>query len=242
VDSAELVTLFRKDMVDETRPFLWSDFEVYGYADDAQKMFARLTGGIPDMTSSAITQLPFDIDQTDIKLDPRILKVRSGVPRLGRGPISVINYENMTKEGVRFDGKKGPVRAVVIGADSKLAYYLPIPTIADTLPASRGPASAGDADAKMTSRRTWRSTSTTTAPVALDEVARVHEAGRGDVRQEQVGYRIREQVPRVLLRSANEKDRRKHKTRVVSTAAFPGTRISVAVATTRRRDGASCAT
>jgi hypothetical protein len=43
VDSTGLVTLFRKDMSDEASPpFLWSDEELFGYADDAQKMFARL--------------------------------------------------------------------------------------------------------------------------------------------------------------------------------------------------------
>ncbi len=117
-------------MADEATPPLWTDVEVYSYADDAQKMFARLTGGIPD-SSSAVTRLEFAIAQTDIVLDTRILKVRAG-HRVSDGvPISVINYENMEKEGVRFDGKTGPVRTLVIGADSKLAYFLPIPTIAD---------------------------------------------------------------------------------------------------------------
>jgi hypothetical protein len=132
VDSTGLVDLFRIEIADATSPFLWSDLEAYGFADDAQKMFARLTGGIPD-ASSAITQLPFDIGQADIKLDTRILKVRDAYRVSDGSEISVINYENMTKEGVRFDGKTGPVRTVVIGADSKLAYFLPIPTIADTI-------------------------------------------------------------------------------------------------------------
>lgn len=130
MDSTGLVSLFRKDMSDEASPPLWSDDEVFGYADDAQKMFARLTGGIADSTS-ALTFIGFDINQADFILDSRILKVRKAYRVSDGSPLAVVNYENMEKECVRFDGKKGPLRTIVIGADEKVAYLLPIPSIAD---------------------------------------------------------------------------------------------------------------
>jgi hypothetical protein len=132
VDSTGLVTLFRQDMSDEASPPLWSDEELFGYADDAQKMFTRCIGGLADATS-ALTLIAFDIDQTDFILDPRIMKVRKAYRVSDGSPLAIVNYENMEKECVRFDGKKGPVRTVVLGTDEKIAYLLPIPSVADSI-------------------------------------------------------------------------------------------------------------
>lgn len=132
MDSTGAVSLFRREMSDEIAPFLWSDEDAYGYLDDAQKMFARLTGGLPD-ASSSLTRIDFGIDQPDFELSPLILKVRSAYRVSDGRPINVINYENMEREGLRFDGRKGPVNTLVIGADSKLAYLMPIPSIEDAI-------------------------------------------------------------------------------------------------------------
>lgn len=119
-------------MSDETSPPLWSDEELFGYADTAQKTFVRRVGGLAD-SSSALTLIEFDIDQADFVLDPRILKVRKAHRVSDGSPLAVVNYENMEKECVRFDGKKGPLRTIVIGADEKVAYLLPIPSVADAV-------------------------------------------------------------------------------------------------------------
>jgi hypothetical protein len=132
MDSTGVVALFRREMVDETAPFLWSDEDVYGYLDDAQKMFTRLTGGIPD-ASSRITRIDFSVDQPNVKLSPLILKVRSAYRVSDGTPVRIVNYENMEREGLRFDGRTGPLRVLVIGADSKLAYFVPVPSIADAI-------------------------------------------------------------------------------------------------------------
>lgn len=53
----ELLTLFRSEMNDRAPPFLWETDEAYGYIDDAQIMFCRLTEGIADGITPAVTQL-----------------------------------------------------------------------------------------------------------------------------------------------------------------------------------------
>lgn len=119
-------------MADAAAPYLWSDILVYGYADDAQKMFARLTGGIPDMTS-AVSRVTVNINDVSFAFDEHILKVREAYRTSDGCPVKVVNYENMWKEGVRFNGAKGPLQTIVIGADEATAFYAPIPSIADTL-------------------------------------------------------------------------------------------------------------
>jgi len=133
MNSAELVRLFRKDMADETLPPLWSDEEIYGYADTAQKTFARETGGIADSTTQDLTQISVDVAATTFPFSSKILKI-SGAYRVSDGrPVEVVNYADMTQRGIRFDGRTGPIEAIVIGMDAAVAYFYPVPSVADTL-------------------------------------------------------------------------------------------------------------
>ena len=55
---AELLALFRIDVDDLEPTYLWANTSVYGWIDDAQKQFCRLTYGIEDARtfSLSITQ------------------------------------------------------------------------------------------------------------------------------------------------------------------------------------------
>lgn len=71
--SDDLYALFRSDVVDAVTPYLWTDVEVWNYMNDAYRMFVRLTGGVPDATSS-ITQVALVAGQSTSKVSPLILK------------------------------------------------------------------------------------------------------------------------------------------------------------------------
>ena len=55
--TGDLLELFRDEMADQATPYLWGDDLVFGYIDDAQNRFCRLTDGISDATTAAVTQI-----------------------------------------------------------------------------------------------------------------------------------------------------------------------------------------
>ena len=77
MDSGELHDVFRTDVEDREQDPLWSSAEVYRFIDDAQKMFCRLTEGIEDSRTPAITRLEFLAGQEWAPLSPKILKIRA---------------------------------------------------------------------------------------------------------------------------------------------------------------------
>jgi hypothetical protein len=90
----ELFDLFRSDVGDDVPAYLWSDDEVYSYMDDAFKMFARLTGGIPDSTSD-ITRVDITTGEEYSTVSPKILKFREAFLESSGQPLRIINNENL---------------------------------------------------------------------------------------------------------------------------------------------------
>lgn len=124
---SELLDLFRVEMNDAKKPYLWSDEFVIGAIDDAHKQFARRTDGIPDSTTPEVTVLPV-VPGTDIlALHPTIKKIRSARRSDNGRPVDVINQEDMTPRGLYFDGRLGPVRALVLGMDDNQVRVWPMP-------------------------------------------------------------------------------------------------------------------
>lgn len=129
MNSTEIVTLFRETVEDQELPYLWSDTLAYQYLDDAQKMFCRKTGGLGD-GSSALTQLTYT-DATDwVDISPLILKFRGAMDRATGQPITIMNFEDLRSRGMRFDGKTGDVRIMVIGIEPGRARLYPVPRAA----------------------------------------------------------------------------------------------------------------
>jgi hypothetical protein len=128
----EVVALFRTEMVDVATPSLWSDDELYSHLNDAQVQFCRQTGGIPDATGTLVTVV-ITIGLLNFALDERILKIRDAY-RLSDGKrIGIVNFEDMEKNGMRFNGRTGPLSSIIIGMDDDQGIPYPIPSVADTL-------------------------------------------------------------------------------------------------------------
>lgn len=132
MDSQGIVELFRKDVSDETKPYLWSDDEVFGYLNDAQETLVREIGGIADSTGP-VTQIEVDAEQENAKFSELILKVRGAYLASTGAPIKVLNYENLEREGYRLDGRVGTLRAIVTGMDEGVIVLLDRPSVADTI-------------------------------------------------------------------------------------------------------------
>jgi hypothetical protein len=131
--SDELKDLFRTDMSDAAEPFLWSDEEVYRYLDDAQKMFCRLTDGISDATTAAVTEIAVAAGATWLSLHKSILKIRAASRNSDGAALSTINYEDLARLGIRLDGRTGPLRTLITGMEENKLRLACAASLADKI-------------------------------------------------------------------------------------------------------------
>lgn len=132
MNSLELMQQFRQDIDDVADPKLWSDGEVAYYANDAQRMFCRLTNGISD-SSSMVCEIDADIGEVEFNLHPSIMRIRRAM-RLSDGrEIRILNIEDMDKMGYRLNDRSGPIDTMIIGMDEKIARWGAIPSVKDTV-------------------------------------------------------------------------------------------------------------
>lgn len=214
----EVVTLWRSEIADVATPSLWSDTEAYNYLDDAQTMFCRNTGGIPDSTSS-ITLLSFSAGDTTFKLDERILKVRDAYRVSDGRRIPLVNIEDMQKLGMRFDGKIGPLTTLIIGMDETEAHPYPVPV--------------EDVEVQLVIDRLPLEEISESTPGTL-EIPRIHHRhlmlhmnALAYLKQDAETFNksksseFKALFEAYCFKAKLEKDRRKHKTRVVSYGGIP---------------------
>jgi len=129
--TAELRDLFRADVDDTVAPTLWSDAEIASYADDAQKMFVRLTGGIRDASSSLCTlDLVAGVPFSDT--DSRILNIVRIQRDSDAQPLRLANVGDMDTEGIRLDARTGAVTTAVMGLGANTLRWHPVPAAAGT--------------------------------------------------------------------------------------------------------------
>jgi hypothetical protein len=130
VDTTALGKIFRAEISDVELPNFVSDDLMYSYIDDAQKMFFRLTEGIEDGRSFKLSILP-DVEWYD--LDKSILKLRKATNTLDGTTVDVVNIEKSADQGIRFDNKKGPIKALVAGIERQALRAWPMPNQAATV-------------------------------------------------------------------------------------------------------------
>ena len=129
----DLLTLFRQQIDDVAKPYLWSDEEGDEYLDDAQNMFVRLTGGISDATS-ALCSFDVAIGDEFAPFDKRILKIRYA--KRGDGTeLKVTNFEDHSEpgNGERLTSTPGALVGLVVGMDDNNFRLRSIPAVADTV-------------------------------------------------------------------------------------------------------------
>ena len=128
--TTELLALFRSEVRDLELPYLWSDAQVYGFIDDAQKIFCRDTYGVADARQFTIAIAP---DAEWYTISPLILKLRDAVNSVTGRSVPIIAVEKMEAEKMKFNGIKGPIRALISGLEKGVLRAWPIPTLAVTL-------------------------------------------------------------------------------------------------------------
>lgn len=143
--SGDLLELFRDEMADQATPYLWGDDLVFGYINDAQNRFCRLTDGISDATTAAVTQIAIAPAAQWYPYHSSITKLRQAYRADTGAPVDIINQEDMPTRGWRFDGSTGPLRALVLGIEAEQLRAYPVPHDATRLTAvSTDTAALGD--------------------------------------------------------------------------------------------------
>lgn len=135
MDSTRLLTLFREQVMDTERPYLWSDNEVWAYMNDAYAMFVRLTGGVPDFTSD-ICRITAAAGETTSEVSPAILRFMSARRATDGREIDILNSTDLGRmhasdygetRPFRLTDDTGPVRAMVIGMQRHLVRWINVP-------------------------------------------------------------------------------------------------------------------
>lgn len=125
MDATELHNLFRAEVRDQVEPYLFASPSIYAYIDAAQVEFCRRTEGIEDARS-------FDVRVVSgtewYDLDPLILKVRRAYDKATGRPVDVVNLEQLTAKGIRLDGRSGPLKALIAGAEKNSLRAWPVPS------------------------------------------------------------------------------------------------------------------
>lgn len=127
MNSTDLVDQFRSEMSDVVAPFLWSDVLVYGYVNDAQRMFCRLTNGLADSRTAAVTQLAIVPSTEWYDLHPAILKIRTATRGDTGREVTLVNPERAAQNGIRFDGRTSVLNSLVVGLEEHAVRAWPVP-------------------------------------------------------------------------------------------------------------------
>lgn len=130
MNAARLRATCRAEIFDVAEPYLVSDILLQVYLDDAQKMFCRLTQGIEDARTFSIRIRP-DVEWYPI--DPLILKMRAVTSKLTGRPVATVAMEKAADAGIYFDGRVGPLKALVTGAEKNMVRAWPMPAVEEDL-------------------------------------------------------------------------------------------------------------
>lgn len=141
MDSTRLYSLFRSDVSDLERPYLWTDDEVWEYMNDAYKMFVRLTGGISDFTS-AITEVSASAGEPTSEVSKKILRFMSARRASDGRDVEIINSTDIGRmntpdygqlKPMILDNTPGPIRCMVIGMQRGVVRWINVPEVDETV-------------------------------------------------------------------------------------------------------------
>lgn len=132
MDTTRLYTLFRSELADVAEPYLWADDEVFHYADEAQKKFCRLTDGIADAGTPAVTQVAVTAGNPWVSMSPLIRKIR-GINGADGRYIDPENYEDFQKRGIKLNARTGVPEILILGMQENKARVYPVPVADETL-------------------------------------------------------------------------------------------------------------
>lgn len=141
--SDEVVALFRADVGDSESPYVFSDVEAYQFLDQAQKTFCRMTGGIADSSTAAVTQVSYTANNAWASIDPRVLRINRVHRASDYVEVGILNHENLGSlsdtsdygfsRPIRLTNQTGAVRYVVTNMEQDKVRLIDVPAANGTL-------------------------------------------------------------------------------------------------------------
>ena len=158
----DLVDLYRSRTHDIETPYLWSDTEIWGYIDYAQRRLLRPMGGIRESQSSLCT-LVVPATVSYVPIDPLILKIhRANIPAnavsgVGPGYTGTVKLLDRVHTAALAKERPGDLFALVFGEDDNGARAVYVPNFDTTINflISRLPLPIIDDTSKLEAREEW---------------------------------------------------------------------------------------
>jgi len=72
----KLIEIFRHEVEDTQKPYLWSDPEVMAYLNEAEVEACRRARLLVDSSTAAVCQISITADEQNFALDPRVIMIR----------------------------------------------------------------------------------------------------------------------------------------------------------------------
>lgn len=142
MDIQDLIAQWRREVSDESQPYLWDDDEALLFAIDAQDTFVRLIGGIADATTAAITDLAVTASTPFTAHSPHIVRIRSAKLLTAKRPIMIANEADLPslrisdygtfRAAYLDDTETGDVVAGVLGVEKNKIRWYKVPQATDT--------------------------------------------------------------------------------------------------------------
>lgn len=141
MNSTDLHHRFRSAVGDESKPYLWSDDEIFYYANAAQIELCRPPMfGIADATS-VVTVVPITAGEAFSKISPSIRMVRGASLKSTGRELPLLNYNDALNGRVEQDyGQRirtvlsddvGPVRSGLLGVEDNKIRWNCVPVADD---------------------------------------------------------------------------------------------------------------
>ncbi len=142
MDAQELYDVFRSEVNDLRRPYLWTDEDIIRYMNEAYNMFVRLTGGINDVTSEATT-IDLTTGEDAVALHPSVLRIMDAYNVSDGSEVKIANFTDLPNLFVDPDYKylrplfrknaPGQVRWLIVGEQRDISKVIQIPTADDQI-------------------------------------------------------------------------------------------------------------
>jgi len=137
---ADLYLRFRQEIFDTVEPYLWNPTEVWGYMDDAQTMFCRLTGGLRDASSEA-AQVTITTGEVFGDLHESVQLIRHAELDSDKTPVRIYSYDEIYgtngNPGAAISSSTlnadGPIRGAILGMEDGKLRWTSVPTADDIL-------------------------------------------------------------------------------------------------------------
>lgn len=128
---ADFITTFRREMVDDASPPLWSDEDIAAYLDEAVREACERARLIEDSTTPAVTILAVMAGQASYQLHPSVIDLKRAT-YLGK-PLDLSSVEAEDQNDMTWENRVGsePLRYIYSGMGT--LRIVPIPTVDLTL-------------------------------------------------------------------------------------------------------------